>query len=68
MTTELKIEGMSCQMCVQHVTNALREVPGVTASEVDLQQARAMVQHENADGQQMIAAVEEEGYHASALN
>ena len=65
MTTELKIEGMSCQMCVGHVTRALAEVPGVTATSVDLEGGNATVQHHGADAAMMIAAVEEEGYEAS---
>jgi len=63
MTTELKVQGMSCQMCVQHVANALRQVPGVSASSVHLQAGTATVQHQNAAVAQMIAAVEEAGYH-----
>lgn len=66
VTTELKIEGMSCAMCVGHVTRALGEVPGVTAANVDLEGGKASVQHDGADLAMMIAAVEEEGYEASA--
>ena len=68
MTTELKVEGMSCQMCVGHVTRALSEVPGVKSSSVDLEAGRATVQHEGADVKMMIDAVEEEGYTASVPN
>lgn len=67
MTTELKIEGMSCQMCVQHVTKALAEVPGVVATSVDLEDGSAIVQHMGADSKMMIDAIEEEGYTASVL-
>lgn len=63
--TELKIEGMSCAMCVGHVTRALAEVPGVKATNVDLEGGKASVQHDGADLAMMIAAVEEEGYTAS---
>jgi copper chaperone CopZ len=65
-TTQLKIEGMHCDMCVQHVTRALHEVPGVTTSKVDLQSSLASVQHEGADVQKMIEVIESEGYTASA--
>ena len=68
MTTELKVEGMMCEACVKHVTNALQEVPGVTTSQVNLEAGTASVQHEGADVQTMIHAIEEEGYKASASN
>lgn len=36
MTTELKIEGLSCSHCVNAVTTILRELDGVTNAEVNL--------------------------------
>jgi Cu+-exporting ATPase len=65
MTTELKVEGMSCEMCVGHVAKALQGVPGVTRALVDLEGNRATVEHEGADVRMMIDAVEEEGYGAT---
>jgi len=44
MTKELKIKGMSCQHCVMHAKNALQEVAGVTAVQVDLDKANAIVE------------------------
>ena len=64
MTTLLTIGGMSCQMCVQHVTNGLQNVPGVQSASVDLERGAAHVEHEAVDVQQLIEAVEEEGYQA----
>ncbi len=66
MTTQLNINGMTCQNCVMHVTKALQAVPGVTATEVDLQHKSAKIEHDGADVKTLIAAVEEEGYEASA--
>ena len=66
MTTQLNIGGMTCQNCVMHVTKALQAVPGVTASEVDLQSKSAKVEHDGTDTKALIDAVEEEGYTASA--
>lgn len=63
-TTELKVTGMMCEACVGHVTRALQGVPGVSDVAVDLQAARATVQHENADTGALLQAVEEEGYAA----
>ncbi len=65
MTTQLNIGGMTCQNCVMHVTKALQAVPGVIASEVDLQQQSAKIEHDGVDVQALIAAVEEEGYQAT---
>lgn len=36
MTTELKIEGLSCIHCVNAVTTILKELDGVTNAEVNL--------------------------------
>ncbi|MBV9470896.1 MAG: heavy-metal-associated domain-containing protein, partial [Abitibacteriaceae bacterium] len=43
-TTQLKITGMSCDVCVQHVTKALQNVPGVQQVQVNLQAGTATVQ------------------------
>ena len=65
--TELKITGMSCGHCVAHVTQVLKDVPGVQNAEVKLEAGRATVQHENADVQAMLAAVDDAGYEAEVL-
>ncbi|MBX3415630.1 MAG: copper-translocating P-type ATPase [Pirellulales bacterium] len=60
---ELPIEGMTCQNCVRHVTQALAEVPGVSDAEVSLEARRAVV---DADATvtrgQLVEAVAEAGY------
>ncbi|MDH4246832.1 MAG: heavy-metal-associated domain-containing protein [Deltaproteobacteria bacterium] len=66
---KLNISGMTCHNCVRHVTEALKEVPGVTSVSVDLQakEARLMV----AEGfveQTAAAAVEEAGYSPGAFS
>jgi len=60
----LKIEGMSCNNCVRHVSEALRAVPGVERVEVSLAQGQAVVEGE-APLERLIEAVQEEGYTAS---
>jgi len=60
----LKIDGMTCGHCVQHVKTALMDVPGVQGADVDLKTATAQVTG-LADPSALIAAVEEEGYKAS---
>jgi copper chaperone len=65
MTTQLKIEGMSCSHCVSAVKEALEDVPGVAQAEVDLALGSAKVEHVDAtDPSTLIKAVEEEGYSA----
>ncbi|RIH85555.1 Copper chaperone CopZ [Meiothermus luteus] len=59
----LKIEGMSCNNCVRHVTEALKKVAGVERVEVSLEEGRATVSG-SAPVEKLIEAVEEEGYTA----
>ncbi|MGB5162574.1 MAG: cation transporter [Thermoanaerobaculia bacterium] len=65
--TKLKIDGMSCEHCVRAVSGALQEVPGVeTVVEVSLERGEATVEG-SAETAALIAAVEEEGYRAEAV-
>ena len=60
----LKIQGMTCNHCVNHVKEALASVPGVQGPvEVSLAQGEAKVPG-SADPQALLAAVAEEGYAA----
>lgn len=43
MTKIITIEGMSCQNCVKHVTNALNDIKGVTNVKVNLENKQAFV-------------------------
>ncbi len=64
--TKLNITGMNCGHCVKAVNEALSEVPGVEkVVDVSLERGEAQVEG-NADTAALIAAVEEEGYEASA--
>lgn len=64
--TKLNITGMNCGHCVKAVNEALSGVPGVDkVVEVSLERSGAQVEG-NADTAALIAAVEEEGYEASA--
>jgi len=65
METTLKVTGMTCGMCVGHVTKALQSVPGVKLAAVDLNSGTAVVKHdESAQSEAMVQAVTEEGYGA----
>ena len=61
MKRELKVEGMMCQHCVRHVTDALQAVEGVKTAEVDLKKKRAVVETDVAD-EVLVKAVEDAGY------
>jgi len=64
-TTQLKVSGMNCGACVNHVTKALQGVAGVQSALVNLEGGAATVQHhENIDAQALVEAVVEEGYAA----
>ncbi len=65
-TLNLKISGMSCGACVDHVTKALQKTPGVSTAVVDLATQSARVQGQGLDLSQIKAAIEEEGYGAQA--
>jgi copper ion binding protein len=65
MKTTLKIEGMSCEHCVKHVTEALKGVPGVKSAKVDLKKKSALVDHsDSVKAEALKAAVVEAGYEA----
>ncbi len=63
---ELKIDGMSCQACVQSLTKKLSGVAGVSKATVDLAARKATVQHNESTAtvDDLIAAVEQLGFHA----
>jgi copper chaperone len=65
-TTELKVQGMTCNGCKAAVTNTLRSLPGVQDAEVDLQAGRASVTFDpaRASVESMIAALGQLGYQA----
>ena len=66
MEKKLNVEGMSCQHCVAHVTQALEAVEGVSRVEVSLEDASAIVEFDGAvPDEVLIAAVKNAGYEAS---
>ena len=63
MKTILRIEGMSCGHCVQHVKEALEAVADVKSAEVSLRNKSAEVEHgDKANLAALKAAVEEAGF------
>ena len=58
----LKIEGMTCDHCVHHVTQALESVASVDSAKVSLKKNEAVVSPADANLADMKAAVLEAGY------
>ena len=58
------VKGMTCDNCVHHVTEAVQQTSGVTSVKVDLASNSAKVEGDF-DVQQVIEAIEEEGYEAA---
>lgn len=60
---KIKIEGMSCDHCVRHVTVALEDIPGVTKVEVSLTDKQAIIESaKEISDEEIKAAIEESGY------
>src|SRR4029434_6449063 len=70
VVTELLVNGMTCNNCARHVTEALQGVPGVRSATVMLDAQRASVRwagDAKADVPAAIAAVKNAGYEAKAF-
>jgi copper chaperone len=67
--TTMRVEGMTCDHCVQSISRALQEMEGVTRAAVSLDQKTAVVEHQDdkPTPEQMLAVIDEEGYSASTL-
>ena len=64
-TVDLEVQGMSCGSCVNHVTRALKPIPGVTDVTVDLQSGHVRVSGNLDAGEApLVAALAEAGYPA----
>ena len=59
----ISIKGMGCQNCVHHVTEALKNLDGVTSAKVSLENNNAVVELNNdiAD-EAFISVIDEAGY------
>jgi copper chaperone len=66
-TTRLKVGGMTCGHCASAVEKALRNQDGVRNATVHLDAGAAEVEYEESSvgPEQLISAIEEEGYEAA---
>ena len=64
----IKVQGMTCQHCVMHATQAIESVPGVEKpAQVSLEKGEAIVQG-TATLDALVAALDEEGYTATLIS
>jgi Cu+-exporting ATPase len=69
-TTELQVNGMTCNNCARHVTEALQEVAAVRSAQVSLEHKRATVQWASAetmDVPALLKAVAQAGFEAREM-
>ncbi|WP_367926206.1 heavy metal translocating P-type ATPase [uncultured Ruthenibacterium sp.] len=67
-TVKIQIDGMMCQHCVAHVTQALNQIPGVTA-QVSLEEKQAVCSlDESVTVQQLKDAIAAAGYTVTGVN
>ncbi len=64
VTTVLKVEGMSCQHCVNSINKAVGELKGVDKVAVDLKAKRVSVDYnqEQLELDQIKEVIEDQGY------
>ena len=63
MTKELKVEGMMCDHCKKHVTNALSKMEGVTEVQVNLEtKTAAVTTNREISMEEFAKVIEEAGY------
>ena len=69
MKNEISIEGMNCQNCAKHTTEALTKLDNVTSVTVNLDQKNAIIESSEALDQHAItAAVTGVGFTVTAIN
>ena len=61
----LSVQGMTCGSCVNHVSKALQALNGVESVHVDLQSGRVQVSRTSNQSDDLIHALDEEGYPSS---
>lgn len=69
MTKTIFVEGMTCNNCVRHVEEALREINGVKSAKVDLKGKKALVElaHDVSD-EDIKNAIVDAGYEVTGID
>jgi len=69
-SSELRVEGMTCNNCARHVTEAIQSVPGVRSVTVSIQSQRASVRwnpNSTTNVEALVAKITAAGYEAKPL-
>src|SRR5262245_35141572 len=69
-SSELRVEGMTCNNCARHVTEAIQSVPGVSNASVSLAVGQASVRWQedaHRDVAALVEAIQSAGYEAKPL-
>ena len=63
-TSEINVEGMSCQHCVMAVTKAVKGLAGVDDVQVSLENKKVTVKYDESQSalDKISAAIEDQGY------
>ena len=65
MNTTINVDGMKCKHCAARVKKAAEAVANVTEADVDLENGKATLTHDNADLDAVVAAINALGFSAS---
>ena len=65
MESIIKVNGMHCQHCAARVKKASESIENVKGAEVDLENGKATIQHDNADINAIVDAINALGFSAS---
>ena len=65
MESLIKVDGMHCPHCAARVKKASESIANVKGAEVDLEKGKATIQHDNADLNAVVDAINALGFTAS---
>jgi len=60
----IKISGMSCNHCVQHIENALQQSRGINRARVDLSAEKAYIEYDSSEinEETLLQVIKDSGY------
>ncbi|MBQ4513588.1 MAG: heavy-metal-associated domain-containing protein [Anaerolineaceae bacterium] len=65
MESVIKVDGMHCPHCAARVKKASESILNVKTADVDLEKGEATIQHDNADLNSVVEAINALGFTAS---
>ncbi|MDF2819840.1 MAG: copper chaperone CopZ [Clostridiales bacterium] len=68
MKKKVLVEGMSCEHCIKHVSEALKELSGVTKVDVNLEAKTAFIEAtQEINDEDIKFAIDEAGYEVAGI-